>query len=275
MNARRTDFKIILDGTDVTPDMNRDLLSMTYTDNEEDKADDLQLSLADREWIWLGNWLNNATAGKSAEVSAVIIQKNWESTGGDRVLDCGTFEVDTVSGSGPPAKVNIKAGSIPYKSALRTQKNTKAWEKIKLSAIANEIAGKNGLACMFESSTDPFYDRKEQMQESDITFLQRLCKDAGISLKVTAKMVVLFDAADYEQKGAVMTIKRGAANVSRYSFSTSLHDAAFSSCHVSYTDPKTKTTIEYTYTPRGPTNPGKCWRSTKRFRPARKPASWL
>ena len=30
-----------------------------------------------------------------------------------------------------------------------------------------------------------------------------------------------------------------------------MHDAAFSSCHVSYTDPKKKTTIEYTYTPRG------------------------
>ena len=250
MNARRAEIKLILDGADVTADVNRDLLSMTYTDNEEDKADDLQLSLADREWIWLGNWLNNATAGKSAEVSAVIIQKNFESAG-DRVLDCGTFEVDTVEGSGPPAKVNIKAGSIPYKTAARTQKKTKAWEKIKLSGIANEIAGKNGLACMFESSTDPFYDRKEQMQESDITFLQRLCKSAGISLKVTAKMIVLFDAADYEQKNAVMVIQEGAANVSRWSFSTSLHDAAFSSCHVSYTDPKQQTTIEYTYTPRG------------------------
>ena len=90
MNARRAEIKLFLDGADVTADINRDLLSMTYTDNEEDKADDLQLSLADREWIWLGNWLNNATAGKSAEVSAVIIQKNWESAG-DRVLDCGTF----------------------------------------------------------------------------------------------------------------------------------------------------------------------------------------
>lgn len=75
---------------------------------------------------------------------------------------------------------------------------------------------------MFESAFDPFYTRKEQVQESDITFLQRLCKAAGISLKVTAKMIVLFDAAAYEKKSAVRTIKRGAADVKRYSFNTSL-----------------------------------------------------
>ena len=332
MSARRTEIRLLLEGVDISTDISHYLLSMTYTDNEEDKTDDLQLSLEDRGWVWLGDWLNgdistagtqektdgwkigdevivngrpqyssygNGTPGatlsnyrgkitylnlksgipypihvdqkgwfaesqvtkateaetktngiKGAEISAVIIQRNWESTGRDRALDCGTFEVDTINGSGPPSKVTIKASSIPCKTTARTQKKTKAWEKIKLSVIANEIAGANGLSCMFESSSDPFYDRKEQMQESDITFLQRLCKDAGISLKVTAKMIVLFDTADYEQKDAVVAITRGAANVSRWSFSTSLHDTAFSSCHVSYTDPKSQTTIEYTYTPR-------------------------
>lgn len=250
MNARRTIVRLIFEGVDISADINKHLLSLTYTDNEEDKTDDLQLSLDDREGVWLGNWLNTPSASKGAEISAVIIQKNWDSTGKDRVLDCGVFEVDTVNGSGPPAKATIKAGSIPYSSTIRTQKKTKAWEKITLSALANEIAGTNGLTCMFESAFDPFYTRKEQMQESDITFLQRLCKNAGISLKVTAKMIVLFDAAAYEQKDAVRTIKRGAADVSRWSFSTSLHDVSYSSCHVSYTDPTTATTIEYTYTPR-------------------------
>ena len=45
-------------------------------------------------------------------------------------------------------------------------------------------------------------------------------------------------------------IKRGTADVSSWSFSTSLHDASYSKCHVSYTDPTTGKTIEYTYTPR-------------------------
>lgn len=250
MNARRTVIRLTFEGVDISADINRNLLSMTYTDNEEDKTDDLQLSLDDREGVWLGNWLNTPSASKGAEISAVIVQKNWESDGKDRVLDCGVFEIDTVDGSGPPAKATIKAGSIPYSSTIRTQKKTKAWENYTLSGIANEIAGTNGLTCMFESASNPFYPRKEQMQESDITFLQRLCKAAEISLKVTAKIIVLFDAADYEQKDAVRTIQRGSADVGSWSFSTSLHDASYSKCHVSYTDPNTGTTIEYTYTPR-------------------------
>jgi phage protein D len=176
------------------------------------------------------------------------VQKNFNSDGMDRVLDCGVFQIDTIDGSGPPTKVSIKAGSIPYTSTIRTQAKTKAWEQFDLAAIANEIASVNGMKCMFESAFNPFYNRKEQVQESDITFLQRLCKNAGISLKVTAKMIVLFDAAEYEGKAAVRTIAHGASDVLRYTFGTSYHDTAYSSCRVKYTDPATEQTFEATYT---------------------------
>ena len=56
MNARRAEIKLIFEGADISADINRYLLSMTYTDNEEDKTDDLQLSIDDREWVWLWGW---------------------------------------------------------------------------------------------------------------------------------------------------------------------------------------------------------------------------
>ena len=58
MNARRTAVRLTFAGVDISTDINKHLLSLTYTDNEEDKTDDLQLSLDDREGVWLGNWLN-------------------------------------------------------------------------------------------------------------------------------------------------------------------------------------------------------------------------
>ena len=42
--ARRTAVEIKFAGVDITKDIRPYLLSVTYTDNEEDKADDLQLS---------------------------------------------------------------------------------------------------------------------------------------------------------------------------------------------------------------------------------------
>ena len=186
---------------------------------------------------------------KGANLHCVLIQKNWNSDGKDKVLDCGAFEIDSIDASGPPAKVNIKGTSIPYTSKIRTEKKTKGWENISLSGIAGEIAVKNGLKLMFECSEDPFYKRKEQVKISDIKFLQKRCKAEGISLKVTARMIVLFDAAEYEQKDAIRTIERGSADVLSWRFSTNFNDTAYSACRVSYTTPEGKT-ISATYKPK-------------------------
>ena len=77
MNARRAVIRLTFSGVDISADINKHLLSLTYTDNEEDKTDDLQLSLDDKEGVWLGSWLNTPSASKGAEISAVIVQKNW------------------------------------------------------------------------------------------------------------------------------------------------------------------------------------------------------
>jgi phage protein D len=245
--ARRVVLRLDLDGVDISADINKYLLSFSYTDNEEDKADDISVTIDDRDSEWIGAWGDSL---KGAELYAAVIQKNWESDGGDRVLDCGVFELDTIDLSGPPQTVSIKGTSLPYSGTARTQTTTRAWENIKLSAIANEIAGKHGLTCMFESSYDPLYKRREQVQLSDIVFLQGLCKDAGVSLKVTAKIIVLFDESKYEGKPAITDIKRGTSDVLSYRFSSASGDVKYTKCHVSYTDPQTGKTIEYTYTPR-------------------------
>lgn len=189
-------------------------------------------------------------SNKGLSVSAVIAQLNFNSDGKDFILDCGSFEIDDISAKGPPQTITLKATSLPYTSTLRNQLKTKAWESIKLSVIAKQIAEQNGFECMFLSKYDPLYTRREQIQESDITFLRGLCRAAGVSLKCTAKMLVLFDGEDYEQKDAVITVIKGKSSVKTYTFNSGLNDTAYSSCRVSYTDPDTGNTIEYTYTPR-------------------------
>lgn len=182
-------------------------------------------------------------------VAATLVQKNWNGTGKDVTLEIGVFEIDSVKMSGPPDRVTLKSTSIPYTSTLRIEKKSRAWENYTLKGIAEQMAAENGMGLMYEADGNPSYRRKEQVQVSDIKFLQKLCHAAGMALKVTALTIVIYDAADYDGKPSVRTFKKGESDILDYKMETSLTDTAYTSCHVSYTNPDSKETIEYTYTP--------------------------
>ena len=153
-----------------------------------------------------------------------------------------------MTAAGPPPTVTIKGTSLSFSAPIRQTKKSKAWESYNLSGIASEIAGANGLSCMFESANDPFYERVEQRKTSDSAFLSKLCKDAGISLKATDGQIVLFDQSQYEAQSPVLTIRRGKeGKYIQYSLSTESADQQYGSCRVSYTDPGSGKCIEGTY----------------------------
>jgi phage protein D len=131
---------------------------------------------------------------------------------------------------------------------MRVERKSKAWENTNLKVIAEQIASESNLKLMYIADNIPKYKRKEQVQTSDIVFLQKLCKAAGLALKVTTLNVVIYDAAEYDSKPPIKTIKYGSGDYISYKLGTSLHDTAYTSCHVSYTDPDSKETIESTYT---------------------------
>ncbi|MCH5207535.1 MAG: SH3 domain-containing protein [Oscillospiraceae bacterium] len=173
---------------------------------------------------------------KGLKISAVIVRRNWNSDGKDDVLDCGQFELDSVDVSGPPATLTIKGTSLPYSSTIRQTLKSKSWENISLSGICQQIAGRNGMTCMFESRNNPKYTRVEQYQTSDIAFLKTLCHNAGCSLKVTNNILVIFDQEEYESKATVRTIKFGEkGGYTKYKLSTGANDQ-YASCRVSYTN---------------------------------------
>ncbi len=199
-------------------------------------------------------------------VTAVLKQKNWNNTGKDATLNIGTFEIDSINMSGPPSKMTVKATSIPYTSTLRMEKKSRAWENYTLKGIAEEIVKRNGLQLMYEASENPKYKRKEQVQTSDIRFLQTLCHAAGMALKATEMTIVIYSMADYDEKPVVRTFQRGDDDIISYKMETSLNDTAYTSCHVSYTDPDSKKTIEYTYTPNSKAGTGQTLQINEKVR---------
>jgi phage protein D len=242
MQARRAKLKLLYDNKDISADLAPYLLSFSYSDHASGKADDLQISLEDRDGRWSGDWLPE----KGATLKAALITEHWTEQGKNEELLLGTFEVDEIEGRSSPSTVTIKALSIPESSSLRGEDKTRSWEKIKLSTIARDIADNAGLSLFYDPEDDPEYDRIEQTEQSDLSFLQKLCEDAGLSLKVSDQKIVIFDDEKYEQMPPVLTIKRGQSWILDHSFSTSTRDI-YSACKVEYHSPKGKKNISYTY----------------------------
>lgn len=251
--GRRAAVELSFDGVDITEDMRRFFLDLSYTDNEEDETDDLQLTLQDREGLWLKSWLNDAmdaaasgSGGSGFLIRAAILRKNWKGDGATEKLDCGSFELDSVKVGGPPSVVKIKATSLPFSTQARQTEKTQAWEAYFLSGILNEIAGRNGMEAMFLPESDPYYARREQFKTSDITFLEKLCHDAGLSLKCTNNRIVIFDQATFEANAPVLTLRPGRIGheYTKYDLDAGAADTQYATCRVSYTDPESGVSIE-------------------------------
>ncbi len=71
--SRYAKSNVVLNGVDISVHVNSDLLSLTYTDNEEDEADDLQIKVLDRDGKWLTKWLDSIVS--SAAIGGDIINE--------------------------------------------------------------------------------------------------------------------------------------------------------------------------------------------------------
>ena len=247
--ARRAKVNVTFDGVDISKPLQRYFKSLTYTDNEED-PDDLEIQLADKDDVWLTEWLGNiedaAMSVTNMKIDAEIVAENWRSGGGDKVLPCGQFELDTARGKGPPSTIIIMGTALPYSSQARQTKKSRSWEARKLSGIANDIAAANGMKVMYLSASDPYYARTEQVKTSDYKHLSRLCEKAGISLKTTNNTFVLFDQAEYEARPSIFTFKRGGGKYTKWEVYSGETNTKYASCRVSYTDPDTGKSVEGT-----------------------------
>lgn len=252
MNSRRAHLEVSYNNMDITAELQKYIISWGYTDNLSGQADDLQITLEDRAGLWSGEWFPE----HGATLKAKLVRENWEKEGVTDSVVFGLFEIDEIDGGGSPSTVTIKAISVPDSTSLRREGKHRAWEETKLSIIASDIARGSGMTLFYDTDDNPEYDRKDQSGESDLTFLNRICMDAGLCLKVTGKQVAIFDERKYEAQAPIETIKRGDHRIKSYSFRSSL-TAAYKACRVEYRDTETESTIRHTFTPPNPPKTGR------------------
>ncbi|OPG98422.1 hypothetical protein B2I21_08715 [Chryseobacterium mucoviscidosis] len=230
-NARRSLVAVKYQGKNITEELNKYLSDFSYDDNAPGEQDQISITLDDRERRWIKTWQPNI----GDKIIAEIQVSDWDKAGHKAKLNCGSFEVESIELSGPPNSVTITATAIPQggQPAMREQR-TKAWEKVKLRAIAQEVANRARLKLMYSVKVNPTYERQDQTDESDFSFLTKLCSDEGVAIKVSGSQLVLFDEAEYEKKQTIGTIEYGKLPLVSYSLSESSTSTAYASCVVTY-----------------------------------------
>ena len=214
--ARSAEVVLFYEGVNISKDIAPYLISFTYTDNARDKADDISLTLEDRELLWLNDWFPT----KGDKIKASIVIHEWDAPNTTQSLPCGVFEVDEIECSGAPNQVVIKAVSTLVTKPMRQEKHTKAWENIKLSTIAADMANKNSLQLFWDSSNDPLFERRDQVEKSDLNFLSELCADYGIALKVSDTKLICYDEEKYEANDSAGSLSFGDKKLINWRFST-------------------------------------------------------
>lgn len=243
--ALRTKLDIVYAGTNITREVSSDLLSFTYTDNEGGKSDDISITLKNDHRKWDGAWL----PARGDKITAAIIQ---EGRGAGFNLPCGSFTVDEIEASGPPSVVTIKGISIPSESDIFRRKSSRAWENVRLSEIVQDIANTGQLVTRFLAAADPLFDRRDQRDETDMTFLKRLCDAESYAVKCTDEQLVIFSPEEQGKEPPVLTIIYGADRVKSWRFTAQNHDVYYK-CTVEYMNPKDGKLKKYTFTQEGMT----------------------
>lgn len=241
--ARMAKVIVLYNHENISLQIDKYAKSVTIDDVMDGEADSLNLTLEDRSEIWKDGWLPE----RGAMLDIVLITSHWVNGEDLQSLPMGKFEIDEIECSGPPEEVKIKGVSIPNNAEIRSVEHSQAWEKTKLSAIAQDIANRAGLQLFYDTSEDPILDRAEETAQTDLSFLYKLCQDAGLCLKVSDEKIVIFDEQKYEDKDPVMTIFKGHDSLESYSIKATIHEV-YKSCHVKYKNSKSGELVEFTYT---------------------------
>lgn len=185
---RKAYAEIIYKSKDISLDLEKYLSSIRITDNLSGILDDIEIQLKNKNLLFLKpNWALN----KKEKIQVSFITENFEkANNGKRSLPCGTFYIDDRDFSS--THFSIRGISAPVTNIL-DQKNSKHWENITLKALGEEFSNKHNLKFQYLVEEEIKFTSLDQDKETDLSFLNKIVEDEGISLKVTFDKLVLFN----------------------------------------------------------------------------------
>lgn len=186
-------MKIIYEGVDIYPEVS---VNRCFHDMYAEKqSDELLIKFNDTRQLW-DIW-------DPKKGDTIAIEDGAAKTG-------KMFVESVVPESG---LITLRAYSMPQSAK---DKHSKAWEKVKFLQLAQEIAGRHGLALETYGITDQTYDYVEQNNLPDFAFLQQRCTLEGAAFLVYDGKLVVYDEATMEAESPIDTLTITPASVYEY-----------------------------------------------------------
>lgn len=217
-------FKIEYNQKDITKDVSNQVLNIEYTDFEHGQSDEITITFDDTQKLWQNSWI-------PAKGDSLRVFIGYE---GEKLLNCGIFEIDEIEFATPPDVLTIKAIATGITKALR-QNNSVAYENKTLKQIASEVAQKHSLTLVGEIE-DVRVERITQNQERDLTFLKKLAEQYGYIFKIAEDNLVFYKTEKLTGADAVKILYK--SDLSRVTL-TEKTSKNYKSVTVSYHNPKT------------------------------------
>lgn len=197
-DSRRAKANISFSGNSVKV-MAKYIESFEYIDPASDENDEVRITLHNVNYKWIRQMPN-----RKDKLTAKIVVSNWKKQG-KKIFDCGTFCIDDFTHTGPELTTEIQGVSVPEGNAFRSTSRNKTWKKVTLNQIASGICAKYGMSLSYSGPAIKF-TVIEQSNETDCSFIKKLCNDYALGIKVYKGKLVIYDKAVYEAKPAAVTI---------------------------------------------------------------------
>ncbi|MFB2538804.1 phage late control D family protein [Acinetobacter sp. c3-l95] len=233
-------FTLLYNNKSATHDIAEDLLEATFTDNLTGEADELDITLADEQRKWMGDWYPEKGAKLRFAIGFL----------GEKLLDCGEFEIDEITISDSPNTVQIRALSASVSSGLRTNKY-KAYDNYTLDKVIQHTA--KSLGYQVEGKIQPLPIERITQKETDLAFIKRLADSYGYIVKVIGTRLIFSQLSALKATASIATIDRKSMYASWYlrdQIRTVKKDA-----NVTKQNPSQKKTVKASVAPQRPSNP--------------------
>lgn len=209
---------VVVNGVDVTANFLPRLVAITLTDTAGVQADTAEIILADHV---TQQPIAIPATGAEVEISLGYAMQ---------AKTVGLYVVEEVEVSGPPGQIRITAFASAFgasdqgKSAVNEQK-TRSWpEGTKVSALVGKIASETGFKAAVSTEAGKIeLPHLDQMNESDMNLIARVCRDNGLIFKPGGGSLVVVKTGESTSAGGepLPTVPILLDEVTRWRFSVS------------------------------------------------------